>query len=305
MNTITTLIRDLFSPLASILGVFLTLYFGIFYVPSYIEETKNEKIERMNEALIDRIQEIVYNEKNLDEEFIATMIKGLELKSNTKYPFTTKELLTQTQESFINNRFIPIIQRYKYFNQIQILKESFIERPVKEIENKSEYDLLSVFSTILSVLITILSTFGIFLKNKRNKEIEIETQIIKTTDKIAESIFKAVEFEKRILDLLNRLEIPIEKPNSQEMGYDCSINIRNTKYYVEIKSTRNPISVSKVEQIIQKLKILEGNFILISNSRLSQPAHNLIQEFNKSNKFKFISIATDDFEEIEEKLKNI
>lgn len=305
MNTIKILIRDLFSPLASILGVFLTLYFGIFYVPSYIEETKNEKIARMNEVLIDRIQEIIYNEKDLDKEFISTMIKGLELKSKTMYPFTINELLTQTQESFINNKFIPILQRYKYFNQIQKLKETFIENPVEEKNKNSDFDFLSVFSSILSVLITILSIIGIYLNNKKNKEIEIEAQIFKTSDKIADSVIKAVEFENRIIDLLNKLGIPIEKTNTSDMGYDFSINIKNTKYYIEVKNTRNPISMSKIEHILGKLKNLDANFILITNSALSQTAQNLVNEYNKSNKFKFISIVGNDLEEIEDQIRKI
>ncbi|TGM58487.1 restriction endonuclease [Leptospira vanthielii] len=305
MNIIKTLIRDLFSPIASILGVFLTLYFGIFYVPSYIEETKNEKIARMNESLIDRIQEIVYNNKNIDEEFIETMIKGLELKSRTKYPFSTKELLTQSQESFMNNRFISIQERFKYFNQIQKLKESIRENSVKNEIKKSEINFLSLISTILSVIITILSTLGIFLKNKKNKEMEIESELIKTSDEIKESIINAVEFENRIGDLLHKLSSTIEKPTSQERGYDFLVNFNNHKYYIEVKATRDPITLPMIEQIIGRLRNLDGNLILISNKRLTQTAEKFIQNFNKLNEQKFISIVGNDIDEIEDKLREI
>jgi hypothetical protein len=49
----------------TIIGVLLTIYFSVFYVPGYIREYQNEKIKNINKNLIETLQEIIYNNENL------------------------------------------------------------------------------------------------------------------------------------------------------------------------------------------------------------------------------------------------
>lgn len=50
------------SNIFGIIGVCLTFYFGVFYVPNWIEESQNEKLINAQQNLIQSVKELIYSD---------------------------------------------------------------------------------------------------------------------------------------------------------------------------------------------------------------------------------------------------
>lgn len=59
-NDIKNWILKNFGNIFSVFGVVATLYFGFFYIPDYIEESKNAKLVNASKEVIQSIKELVY-----------------------------------------------------------------------------------------------------------------------------------------------------------------------------------------------------------------------------------------------------
>ncbi|MDH5717309.1 MAG: restriction endonuclease [Spirochaetia bacterium] len=302
-------IKQNFSNIFTVVGILITLYFGIFYIPAYVEESKNEKILRMNDSLIEQIQEIIYNDNEIDEEFIKTLIKGHEMKYNISYPFTAKELLTQAQERFMTNRFIKLETRLIIFENIKNLKKSFGSDMFYRLEQAKKESMIDSFIIILSIIVSILSgVFGIIsvlFKAQRNKELEIDENISKKENEIKNSVLNSIDFERSIQSLLDDLSINYKKERTMDRGFDFEIESNKRHYFLEIKLYQTPISITVIERIIGMAHEKKGDLILITTSNLTKTAKNFIDKYNKIHDCKFYSIESSDLEEIKEKLKKI
>src|SRR5690606_29908590 len=127
-----------FSNLFTIIGIALTIYFSIFYVPDYIRDNENEKIKNINQDLIESIQEIIYNKHKINQNQIKALIRGKEIKHRVKYPYSPDELLIQTQEIFMANKFIPLNERITVVSRIDSLRATL--KPIKIETNKGKSD---------------------------------------------------------------------------------------------------------------------------------------------------------------------
>src|SRR5690606_3443123 len=142
-----------FSNLFTIIGIVLTVYFSLFYVPDYIRDNENERVKNINADLIESVQEVVYNNYELDQKQIEALIKGKEIKFKIEYPYSPKELLIQTQETFMANKFIPLNERVKVVKKIDSIRNSLkIDVPITETNKEKIFFSAEKTKKIITIL---------------------------------------------------------------------------------------------------------------------------------------------------------
>src|SRR5690606_16399407 len=89
------------SNIFGLIGILLTLYFGVLYVPSWLREAQQEKFISAQRNLQQSVKELIYSDSICTYSEIDVLIKAKELKLNQTYPLSPEEILTETQESFM------------------------------------------------------------------------------------------------------------------------------------------------------------------------------------------------------------
>ncbi len=284
------------------IGIILTIYFSVYYVPQYSEDIKLKRIENINTSLITIVQELVYNEHEVNEEDLQTLIKGKELKYNIEYPYSLNELLIQTQERFLDNKFIPLQERKNLIekvDQIRALIEPATIHTESKLVKKAAVDYLSYLISLIGILASGWGAFGIWIKNKHEKEIEAERKVEEKQEEIKFQIKEGVLLENIVEATFKELipEIKIEKFLS-DRGYDFIILIPDGKQIgVEVKFTEN--SVLKAQQIRPILRVAKEQDIetlLISNAGFSDLAKRNIDRFNKEHTNKITCLTANNIE---------
>ncbi len=67
------------SNIFGIVGIFLTLYFGVFYVPSWLREVQQGKIQSAKDNLNQSVKELIYSDLTCNYSEIETLIKAKKL----------------------------------------------------------------------------------------------------------------------------------------------------------------------------------------------------------------------------------
>lgn len=277
--------------LANIFGLFgivLTLYFGIFYVPSWLRETQNEKIANAERNLQQSIKELIYSDSICTYSEIATLIQAKELILNQKYPFSSQEVLTKVQESFMQDRFLPLEKRKHLISELEVLKKEIPKTPqIEDAKSESRssvwiYEWLSVLISLIAVITGIISFF-LKYRTEKEKDEEIENQMIATDNQISNIEF-AIDFEKQIIKVIRSysgVEI-IKTPDDRDFGLDLEFQFKNKRFFVEAKYlTRSKIGLNSFQRFLSHQKGLEGEFWFIYNTGLTDMVKRKAEEMNK------------------------
>ncbi len=297
-----------FSNLFTVLGILLTLYFSVFYVPGYIKENENERNRSINTDLVETIQEIVYNNHILTEQKINSLIQGKELRYNTEYQYSIEELLIQTEDAFMSNKFIPLDQRIEIVNRLDSIKSSIkpVPKPVESkattksfIESKEYVSVL--ISIIIGILATMLGSFSFFSKLRKEKKQSIDIEVEKEKEGIQEQIIKAVNFENMIADILAKNNLKYEKVGGKDTGFDFAIRLdKEKRLFISTKymSSGRSINLDTINKMTYPYKHLDAYGIIILNKADNRLIHYLNQ-FSKEVDSKVKLIVSSNFEEIE------
>ena len=184
-------LKDNLSNIFSVVGIGLTVYFAVFYVPNYVEEIEIKKIESTHESLVESIQELVYNNHAVDAGDIETLIRGKELSGHLEYPFTSEELLIQVQDRFLENKFIPLDQRKALIEKLDEIREALPAPVVEAPEEDRKTKFTSIYSWISAALGIVAGIFGfvsIWARNLKLEEIKIESTIEDRQESIKQNV---------------------------------------------------------------------------------------------------------------------
>lgn len=301
-----------FSNLFTILGIVLTVYFSIFYVPNYIREYENEKINNINSDLIESIQEIVYNQYHIDQRQIEALIKGKEIKYKIEYPYTSNELLIQTQEAFMSNKFIPLRERVSVVNTIDSLLSTIKENVPDDQRIKSSYTFLKdynkyegivvIFSILIGIITASIGSLSFFIKIKKERKQNIKQQVEQEKDEIENRIINAIHFEKSVRNILKKNKILFTlNEDIKDLGFDFKVQINNLKrVYISVKyiSDYRPFSTSEIDKILFPHTEVNIPRIIILN-KADVRLIKFINTFSKRLVTKFHLIVSSDINEIE------
>lgn len=294
----------------SVIGIFLTIYLGVFYAPSWMEEMKNEKLRNAESEIQKSVKELVYSDSVFKVSEIKSLIKAKELTLNIKYPYSINDILTQTQESFMEDKFLPLDKRKELMNEIEKAKITLpvITKIQKAEEDKSWLDLSALLTMIISLILTGLGIVGSFLKFKteKDKQDEIDNSIQDITIEYNYN-GSGYEFEKGIIEILSESEsIQNVIQTNNDFGVDVIFDSNNKKYFVEIKYlNRSKVGLNTIHRIINTIKDKEGTVWLIYNTQLTGLVASEIIKFNKESNTKIKPIKITSPEELKNRLPEL
>lgn len=297
-----------------VLGLLATIYVGVYYVPSHIKESLTEKDRIINVDLIQATKELIYSDSISNLIEIQSLIDGKEVKYGMKYKYFTNELLLQTQEAFMEHKFLPLKKRKELVKEIEELKKQIKPNSGEVNIDDSKVDSFSklkIWSSILiSLLASLLAAISMYYKNRfeaaKSEEIKNQIETVKQSSNktIRES---AIEFEKSIIktikDELNIVE------NQENIQHDSSIDYKfkfnGLKSYVFIKYlTRSKIGLSTMQSFLYELVGRKGNAILVYNTDLTTMVLKEIENFkNDYPDINFLAIKAKNTDEFKSKFK--
>lgn len=293
-NEIWKWILKNFGNIFSVFGVVATLYFGIFYIPDYIEESKNAKLNNASKEVIQSIKELVYSDSITSVKEITALIRSKEVGANIEFENSDKWFLLKAEESFMEDKFIPLSDRRKLIQEIETLSLAF----PKSTENKSEKiqesksKWISTTLSILATLLTLLTGYFSFRANyltRKSKDEEIENELREALTETGVS-YGSVGYqktEKVILEILQSADYEIN-PNSinkTDREFDFEFRAGKRKYFVEVKVLRaSKVGLKSIESFLLQLRSRKGIGIFIYNTELTSLSASRIRDFNKIEK---------------------
>lgn len=290
------------SNIFGVIGIILTIYFGVFYAPSWLEELQNEKLRNAETEIQKSVKELVYSDSIIKIDEIKSLIKAKELSINKKFPLTITDILTKTQESFMEDKFLPLSKRQELLAKIEKVKSKlpkpiFSKNKKDKAENIAWLSPLSILIILLSIVLSSLGVIGSFLKfmSEKEKQEEINNDIQEATSEINIKTF-GNNFEEKIREILSNipnLEIGYEEL-SFDRGADIEFVYNNKRYYVEIKYlTKSKVGLSSVLRFLQYMENKNGDGWFIYNTSLTLMVKNEIDKSLKLNKnnIKFIKLS--------------
>ena len=162
------------SNIYGLLGIALTIYFGVVYVPEWAKDAQKEKVYSAQNHVIQSIKELTYNDSTANISEIKSIIIGKELEQELTIPYSVYEILSLSQSSFVEDKYLSLIERKKVINRIEILKGQVlfeeVDRKKKAEQEKSQVDILVLLSIIFSIIIATIGIISIFRKNILDKE---------------------------------------------------------------------------------------------------------------------------------------
>jgi hypothetical protein len=282
------------SNIFSFLGIILTLYFGTIYVPNWIEKNKNEKLINAQMNLEQSIKELVYSESPTELVEIEGLVRAKEIQIRQAYPISRQELLTKVQESFMQDRFLPLETRKLLMAELELLKDKIQKRTLINVvlmseSNNSAYlsQALGWFSIVVTIVGVIAGVVTSFFRHRmeKAKQEEIDNQLI-DIEQEDWSHETASDFEESIIDIIASFDGVTVKSKEAEVGYGADLEfIYNKKYYfVEIKYLlKSKVGLRSFEKFVNESKGNEGNFWFIYNTDLTAMVKSKATELRRIN----------------------
>lgn len=295
--------------LFGVAGVIATFYFSIMYVPDYVKDVTNSKVNVVHESLVDDIQELLFDEKEVAIEDIESFIRGKELKRNISYPYTADELLLQVQENFMGNKFIPIEKRQAILHTIKDIRASY-SPPKEPVEKPFEWaQTLSWIFSGLGVVVGVFGAASIFRKIKIDKETEVDIASgdMVIDSRYSEAFSEAYEFERMVGSVLKDIGVEVHSPNRlRDVGQDFDVKTNDGDYIVEVKRYRRLLGIGTAREFMYKVNESGKNGILVVSSGVTERTRQLIEQHNKisDNKQVFL-IVGDSRSKIESDLRKV
>lgn len=310
MKNIVKWFIDNWGSFFSLIGVIFTIYFGVFYVPASLKEAAKQKELAIQNDILQTAKELIYSDSISKISEIQNLIRGKEIKYDINYKYNLEQLLLQTQESFMEHKFLPLTKRKQLVFEVDELKNTIPKEGLKEpINNNSilnSTSVLTLLSILFSILGSIAAVYSLWFKRKEDmaKSKEIENQVLKERSEAKPASDYASNFEKRIFDIiLKKIKPKDYKINPiSDNPIDLEFTHNNIKNYVFVKYlTKSKIGLGTIRKFFNELDGKEGNAIVIYNTGFTPMVLKEMDQFQQENKGKILmklwDVKTiDDFE---------
>ena len=304
------MIKKYFNEIVGVLSFLATSFFGIYGI-TYSIDAEYEREKQSNKELIIDVQEHVYNNKIIDCQDIATLIRGKELKNNITYPYSIQDLLIQCQGNFFDTKYLQIDSRKILFERIDSLRIAYkgcsnLELAKSETSFFAHMNAIKIIS-ILALLISILIALNLISrirerikKDYQNKFSDYEEQLPKlTTD--------GLKYELSISNILKKLGIEIvSQEKGKDFGADFKIKTTDKEFLIETKFVKQNVTISTLKGIFDIVLKSGMDLILISNRIMNFETFSALSDFNeKSRKGKVYYISAHTDEQLEKEIRKI
>lgn len=296
----------------NVLGFVLTIYFGVFYVPEWLQESQNERLKNAQNEIQQSVKELVFSDSTFTIAELTSLVHAKEITLKEKFPLSFSDILTKTEESFMEDRYLPLTKRRELIQEIETIKLKLPkETPATIAEQKTQdngflwTEWLSIIGSIIAVIIGLISTFVKYQSDK-DKEEEIKNESHDLTPPMEIGKY-AYEFEKQIESVLqNRKDIKLST-ESHDRGIDFEFSHGDKKYFVEAKYlSKSKIGLNTFHQLIYFLRDKTGEAWLIYNTDITPLVAKEIESFNQINKdMKLKTIRVTSAKEFADKLNEL
>jgi hypothetical protein len=277
------------SNIFSLLGIGLTLYFGIYYVPEWLKEAQRQKEINAHENLVQSIKELVFSDTLCSYTEIDVLIKAKEQKLKHSFSLTAEQVLISVQEAFMQDKFLSLSKRKQLISEIEILKKNIptVNQQDKTKGKKSSNDLYGLLSAVISLVLVIVGVLSFYKRNKEEneKQEEIDNQIndvdISKELTVSDSAI-SVKYEEEILKVIKDYPGVEIQPLNVGENFDFRFLYQGRLYYVEVKYlSRNKVGLKSLYSFMFFQKGLEGIFWFIYNTDVTPMVRKEVSHINK------------------------
>ncbi|EGG94208.1 hypothetical protein IMCC1989_211 [gamma proteobacterium IMCC1989] len=293
--------------LFSFIGVIATIYVGFFYVPDYVEDMTIGKQNTVHRELVSDIQELVFYDQPITLQDVESVISGKELSYSIVYKFTSMELLNQIQNEFLKNKFIPLEKRNELIQRIKELRKQYQTPETPTPKPYNVYELISIAVSVLSVIFALLATISIFVKNRDDKELEVDfassenstNHVMNSHSQYAHTAYEYEKMVGTVLDELSILKKDSELSSSRNVDFIAEIN--GKELVVEVKAYRRMIGLGNAREFAYLTESLKRGGVLVAKSGATKRAQHFIDEHNElSDNHKIFIVSGDTKQEVKE-----
>lgn len=298
--------------LFSFVGVIATIYVGFFYVPDYVKDITIGKQNAVHRELVSDIQELLFYEQPITLTDVESIISGKELSYSIVYKFTSNELLNQIQNEFLKNKFIPLKKRNELIKRIKDLRAQYKAHKLPTPKPRNNYEIISIIVSVLSVIFAFLATISIFVKNRDDKELEVDISSSESSTSYvinshSQHVHAAYEYENmvgKVLDELSILKVDSELSSNENIDFIAEID--GKELIVEVKAYRKMLGLGTAREFAYLTSKLERGGILVAKSGVTKRTQQLIDEHNELyDNQKIYIVSGDSKKEVKEALQKL
>jgi hypothetical protein len=270
------------------LAVLLTLYFGIYYIPHQIIEARKERLDKAQREVEQSVKELTFSDSTINFLEIKFLIDAREIKLGEVFPLTIPQVITLTQQSFMNDTFLPLAKRKELIKKLEDLKSSLPEALTKSTKkyDGSFNSIAIILSILLSIAIALLGAWSLYKRQKKEEEIfeEVTNEAEQSTVALTVQKHYSYEMESAFVAAIKNiadLEI-IDYPKIPENGIGIHFTYRNKYYFVAFKFlAAGKVGLSTVKPIFQFAGNKQQEVWLFYNTDLTAMAQHEIKSANE------------------------
>lgn len=210
------------------------------------------------------------------------------MTNSLKYSFTSTELLTQIQNDFLQNKFIPLEKRNELIASLKKLRSEYQppDRLPNEKINVSAW--VSILIGVVTGIISLLAVVSIIskLRSDRETEVDISSSINMSggSDNVnyySSSYQTSHEYELMVEEIIAELNLDMsEQINPLEHNYDYLLTIATKECIVEVKAYSKLLGLGTAKEFLNVVHKTNKMGILIAKSGLTKRALELIDAHN-------------------------
>lgn len=277
------LLRNLSNAL-SLISIFITIYFGVFYVPSWIEDAEKQKFRHEQYAIEQSIKELIYADTPCTYAEIIPLVKASEVNLGKAYPMTIAQILNGVQYSFMNDKFLSLEKRRQMSVEIaQIINSVPKDVYATRNKNKASLSVASWVSIIVSLLLSLLGIYSLYARFRLDKETqeEINNQTLEA-EFYTKNEKTGYVFEQDIISVIKNYNGIEGSELFSDSGYDFQFKYQGKEYFVEVKYlSRSKVGLNSLTRFLNNVKGKEGNFWFIYNTELTPMVISRFREFEQ------------------------
>jgi hypothetical protein len=278
-----------FNEFLSVIGLVATLYFGILYVPSYVEEMSLSRRRLVQEELVREIGRQYYAGQPVAVADVYNAVHAKRVFYALDVPPSPREILLLVQNDFERNEYVPLEQRARIRAAVrETLKE--LPVPPKKKAWLSEISLWGLLSGTVALLASLLGVISVRYQFKREAELDAELEEVNATIDEAHQVEEIVQAPsssvmRRYVDYKELVEESLraagfhveERADSALVAPRLSARKGDLNFYVEPKAYMSKVGVASIRGFLSSARHMAGRSVLVTTSTLTVRAREALE----------------------------
>lgn len=285
MKVLWNIVGKNLSNIMSLIGIILSIYFGVYYVPTWLEDGEKQKFYNAQASLEQSIKELIFSDSTCTYPEIQSLVKAKEIILNNSYPLTAEQIMIKVEASFMDDKFLPLEKRRQLIAESQQIRNTIPPKLNESEERKSSLPLLGWLSAIFTIIATGAAVYGYYLRYLQEKETqeEINNQVSQVEAEFT-GASNGSAFESDIINALQNYPgtdvIRLSEP--RDWGFDIEFTYQQRTIYVEVKYlTSSKVGLASIQKFFHKQKGRQGEFWFVHNNELTKMSQHKFEDLNQ------------------------